>query len=91
MLRISIKAQSAHQVILAVHGKIAGTAVPLLQKEGDLHLQVTSRLVLALDAVPFIDRQGLALLKRWQNKGLVLYGGSAFLKALLVTEGLHSN
>ena len=73
-----------------MHGKIVGSDVELLAQEGDAYLQATPRLVLDLDAVSFIDRHGLALLKRWKDKDLVLCGGSAFMKALLAAEGLET-
>ena len=88
MLRMIIKAQTTKQVVLALHGKVVGPDVQLLAQEGDAYLQATPRLVLDLDAVSFIDQYGLALLKRWQDQGLALCGGSPFLQALLATHGL---
>ena len=86
---MTVKTQSAQEVILAVHGKLAGPAVPLLEQEGEGHLLKARRLVLDLDGVPFIDKAGLTLLRRWRGQGLGLHGGSPFLRALLAAEGLE--
>jgi len=88
LLRITIKAQTAQEVILAVHGKIAGPNVQLLAKEGASYLQTTAHLVLDLSSVPFIDDDGLTLLQQWAGTRVQLRGGSPFLQALLAAEGL---
>ena len=55
MVRLIIKAQTAQEVVLAVHGNIAGSTVPLLKQAGEAHWHESQRLVLDLDEVPFID------------------------------------
>ena len=90
MLQLIIASQSDHQVVLAVYGKVAGNNVELLAQEGTRHRQTGAQLVLDLDGVPFIDSDGLALLRLWSWSKLQLRGGSPFIKALLAEEGLES-
>ncbi|NKB65816.1 MAG: hypothetical protein GKR89_02030 [Candidatus Latescibacteria bacterium] len=89
MLRIITRASTPQESILAVYGKIAGPEVELLAEEGQRHLEQTTRLVLLLDGVQFIDESGLNLLRRWSELYLVLRGGTAFVRALLLAEGLQ--
>ena len=91
MLRMIVKASTSQERVLALYGTIAGPEVGLLATEGQRHLTQTTSLILDLDGVQFIDRAGLALLRRWDPSRLQLRGGTAFLKALLAAEGLHSN
>ena len=88
MLRVITRALTPQESILAVYGKIAGSEVGLLAEEGQRHLKQTARLVLELDGVQFIDEAGLTLLRRWSGPHLVLRGGAAFVRALLMAEGL---
>ena len=88
MMRLTVHAQTSEVVVLAVHGKIVGPDVEILAAEGRRHLQVADRLILVLDGVQFIDEAGLALLRRWSGPRLELRGGSVFLRALLVSQGL---
>ena len=88
MLRMTIKAQTAWESVLVVDGKVAGSNVPLLEQEIRRHLEAAPCLVLELDGLQFIDAAGLALLRQWVDRGLVLRGGSTFVQALLATEGL---
>ena len=90
MVRLIIKAQTAQEVVLAVHGNIAGSTVPLLKQAGEAHWHESQRLVLDLDEVPVIDEAGLALLQGWSGPQLQLRGGSPYLRAWLATEGLES-
>ena len=89
MLRMTIKAQSAQELILGVYGKVTGAAIPLLQQEVENRLGTSAKLVLDLDGVPFIDRSGLEVLKQWSSSKVDLRGGSPFLRALLAAEGLE--
>ena len=88
MIRLTVTAQSLDQAELGVEGALAGAAVLLLEGEGDRLLQQSSCLVLELNGVQFIDRAGLALLKRWAGERLVLRGGSAYVRTLLEYHGL---
>lgn len=44
--------------------------------------------MLDLQGVQFIDRQGIALLKRWGGEGVVLRDGTPFIQALLAAHGV---
>ena len=88
LLKLSVIARTNQEVVLAVHGKVAGAQVQLLEHEGQRFLEQNLRLVLELDGVPFIDQAGLDLLRRWSGICLVLRDGSPFLRALLRAEGL---
>ena len=90
MLRMTITAQTAREVVLAVDGKVAGSRVELLEREIRRHLEATGCLVLELDGLQFIDEAGLALLRQWTGRGLVLRGGSTFVQASLVAAGMES-
>jgi len=91
MLRVTVVPQNSQQVILLLYGKIAGRDVPLLRQEGERHLQPGGRLILELNGVQFIDEEGIALLQQWVGQNAILRGGSAFLRALLASEGLESD
>ena len=88
LLQLCVVAETNQEAILAVHGKVAGAQVQILEQEGQRHLGQSLRLVLELDGVPFVDQAGLDLLRRWSGPCLVLRGGSPFLRALLAAEGL---
>lgn len=75
--------QSPEGTVLTLYGKITSPDVQLLLQEGQPHLEQAGSLTLDLDGVQFIDDTGMALLQRWLGQGLVLRGGSPFLKALL--------
>ena len=83
MLRITLVSQTEDQVMLKVEGTIAGKGVELLEQEGRPWQAPPSRLVLNLDGAEFIDSTGLALLGHWLGKGVVLRGGSLFIRTLL--------
>ena len=88
LLRITVVSQTPETVILQLEGWIADEAVALLAAEGDRRLQDTRRRVLELSEVKFIDAAGLALLRKWCQAGVVLRGGSLFLRTLLADHGL---
>ena len=88
MLRITLKAQTDREVILAVDGKVVGGSVQVLAQEIQRYQAVSGRLVLVLDGVQFIDEAGLALLQGWSGPRLELRGGSPFVRALLSSVGL---
>ena len=89
MMRLTVHAQTPDAVTLAVHGKVAGPDVEVLEAEGQRHLRAAGRLVLVLDGVQFIDEAGLALLQRWSGPRLEMRGGSPFVRALLSGGGLE--
>ena len=88
MLRITVVAQSPEEVVLRVAGSVAGEGVELLAQEGEHRLRTAQRLVLDLSEVQFIDREGLALLRRWSKTGLELRGAALFVRMLLEKHGL---
>ena len=89
MLRIMTVSQSQEEVVLKVAGWLAGENVDLLAQEGAPVLGQVRRLVQDLQEVRFIDEAGIALLQGWSSQGLVLRGGSVFIRALLKTHGLE--
>lgn len=88
MLRITLESQTLDEVILRVAGWLAGEDVELMEQEIVRWHQEGQRLVLDLEGVKFIDENGLALLKRWSERQLVLRGGSTFVRMLLKSNGL---
>ena len=87
-MRLTVKSQTREEVVLLVAGWIAGRDVALLEQEGAGHRREGRRLVLDLQEARFIDRDGLTLLARWAGPGLVLRGGSPFVRLLLQRQGL---
>ena len=88
MLRITVVSQTNEGVVLKVEGRVSGADVELLEQEGARYLQEAGRLTLDLAGVRFIDEAGIALLRRWSKKRLVLRGESPFVRALLAAHGL---
>ena len=89
MIRLTIRSQTPKEAALQVDGWVSGKNVTILEQEGTRLFEETQRLVLDLDGVQFIDREGIALLKRWSREGWVLLrGGSLFIQALLEENGL---
>ena len=88
MVRLTVISQTEEEGVLKVEGWVSGADVEILEEEGARLLQETQRLVLDLDGVQFIDREGIALLKRWSGKRLELRGGSLFIRGLLEEHGL---
>jgi hypothetical protein len=90
MIRLTIRSQTPQEAVLQVDGWVSGGNVSILEEEGMRLLGESQRLVLELKGVQFIDRRGIALLKRWWGERLALRGGSSFVKALLAQHGLTS-
>ena len=88
MLRLMIISQTPEEAVLEIHGWVSGRDVEILEQEGTRLLRQTDRLILDLKGVKYVDRLGLALLQRWSGEGLVLRGGSPFVRALLEEDGL---
>ena len=89
MLRITLLSQDKEEVILKVEGRIAGADVALLEREIRGKFELTQRLVLDLQGLKHIDREGLELLKHWSTGKLVLRDSSVFVRTLLQTYGLE--
>ena len=88
MLRLTVISQTREEGVLKVEGWVSGEDVVLLEEEGTRLLGETERLVLDLEGVRSIDREGIALLKRWSGERLVLRGASPFVRTVLEEEGL---
>lgn len=88
MVRITLIGQSDEEVVLKVEGWVCGGNVGLLEQEGRRYLGESSRLVLDLSGVQFIDQAGIGLLQRWQGGQLRLQGGSPFVREMLKAHGL---
>jgi len=88
MVRLTIRSQTPEEVVLEVHGWVSGADVVILEEEGTRLLQEAKRLVLDLNGVQFIDREGMALLRRWPGERLDLRGESLFIQGLLEQHGL---
>lgn len=88
MLRMILEAATPEEAIVSVHGRISGADVALLEDELQARLRETTRLILDLGEVVFVDRSGCELLHRRARGGLILRGGSPFLRALLAGAGL---
>ena len=88
MIRLTVISQSREEVVLKVEGWVSGADVTVFEEEGTRLLQETQRLVLDLEGVKFIDRDGLAVLKRWSGDRLVLRGATLFLRTRLREHGL---
>ena len=90
MLRLTILSRSAEEVVLLVDGWLTGDNVRVLEREsGDL-LGATGKLVLILQGVRTIDREGIELLRRLAGERTALRGGSSYVRVLLETHGLLS-
>ncbi len=88
MLRLTVISQTEEETVLKVEGKVSGADVAILEEEGARLLQEAERLILDLEGVKFIDRDGISLLKRWAGDRLVLRATSPFLCTLLKRHGL---
>lgn len=77
--------------MLKIEGWICGNDVAVLEQEGQHRFRDRARLVLDLDGVKLIDAAGIDLLQRWSRRGLLLRGGSAYVRALLETSGLSAS
>ena len=60
----------------------------LLDREIEGQIDQVQRLILDLQGLKYIDREGLELLKRWSGEKLILRDCSAFMRTLLATHGL---
>ena len=88
MIRLTIRSQTPEEVVLEVDGWVSEADVEILEQEVTRLLRETERLVLHLNGVRFIDDAGIDLLRRWLGEGLVLRGGSLFIRTLLGAHGL---
>ena len=89
MLRITLLSQSTEEAVLKIEGRITGADVALLECEIRGKFEQAQRLVLDLQGLKHIDREGLELLKHWSADQLVLRDSSVFVRTLLQTHGLE--
>jgi anti-anti-sigma regulatory factor len=90
MLRITPLAQTDEETILRIEGRFVGADVVLVDREIRVRFEQSQRLVLDLQGLKHIDRDGLELLKRWSGEALVLQGCSPFVRTLLDNHGLST-
>ena len=90
MIRLIIRSQTPQEVVLEVHGWVSEKYVSILEQEGVRLLWESQHLVLDLKGVQFIDEEGMGVLRGWVREGVVLRGGSLFVRTLLETHGLAS-
>ena len=88
MLRIILISVPVGPMRLKLAGHIGAEEVDLLERELRRWLPEKEELVLDLEGIQFIDEAGLVLLKRWTASGVVLQGGSLFVRTLLKDHGL---
>ena len=88
MVRLTVISQTKEEAVLKVEGWVSGADAALLEEEGTRLLGESERLVLDLEGVRFIDREGIALLRRWSGERLELRGASPFVRTVLEEEGL---
>ena len=87
MLRI-VRDDKGPQVILIVEGRIVTEWADLLEEECLDLIRSGYRVVLDLSSVVFIDRQGIAVLRRLSGAGVEIRGCSALIADMLEDEGL---
>ena len=68
MLRITLEAQTADEVVLKLEGWIEPDDVVVLEQEGTCWLDQHKHLVLDMAQVKSIDRAGLSLLQGWAGE-----------------------
>ena len=87
MLRITQVSQSNSEVVLKIEGRVEGSDVKLLEQELEKQFRETRFIVLQIEGLRHIDREGLVVLKGWVGK-IAFLGESIFVRALLVAHGL---
>ena len=88
MLRITVVSETSQEVILRIEGRVTQTDLGLVREEITRCSQEAKRVVIDLANVRFIDDAGIELLTDYTRRGMVLSGGSPFLRSLLEGRGL---
>ncbi len=84
MLKISTIAKDDKTVTLQVEGRIVGQWVQEVRRECEKGLAESSKVILDLSGVSFVNDQGIKVLKALEGEDTVLLVGcSLFLSALL--------
>jgi len=86
MLRLTVRSQTPQERVVAVDGWVVGEEVAFLEDQLSGWVRDGRHLELILDGVRDIDRDGRALLRDWMERGVVLSGGSPFVRMLLKSE-----
>ena len=90
MLRISHATSTAREAVLKIEGWINEADIALLETEITRVRSESSRLVLDLSGVRFIDRAALPHLRAWSKEHVILKNASPFIQALLEGHDLAS-
>ena len=87
MLRIGRVAEGPSHATLRVEGRLVSQWVPVLEGECSLALRETGGVRLDLAAVTFVDRLGVAALRRLGAQGLEIINCPEFIEELLRRDG----
>jgi len=79
VLKISIVESTGEAVTLQLEGQISGKWVDLLQLTSEEYLYRKARLTLDLARVRFVDREGIALLKKLVGHQVAILNASPFI------------
>ena len=86
MLRISVEEFSRQDTTLYLEGHLIGPWVEELRLSCEKVLGESKRLTLDLNAVSFVDRDGVTLLRRLKTREVLVTNCSAFLAHQLKDE-----
>ena len=86
MLRITVHAVPDERLVLKLAGRVGAREIDVLERQ--LREYIKDDPTLDLDGVQFIDEEGLAFLAGCIARGVVLRGGSIFVRSLLRAGGL---
>lgn len=83
MLRISENNASIETVTLLLEGQISNHGVEITRESCEQVLKKGGHLILDMSGVSFVDRTGIALLRKLQQQNVELINCSPFLKEQL--------
>ena len=83
MLKITPKADAAGGTLLRLEGRLTGPAVEILHDECRRLLDSDDAVTLDLGQIAFADRDGLALLRRLERRGVRLLKLTPFVAEAL--------
>ena len=90
-LRITSISQDDESAELKIEGRVTAADVALLDGEIRAEFDRVERIVLNLEGLKHIDREGLEMLKGWSGDRLVLQGCSSFIRSLLAASGFSGS
>ena len=79
MLKISMIESTEEMVNIRIDGQISGEGVKLLQKTCKAHLEKSLRLSVDLQHVSFVDRDGIAMLRKLTECKVEFLNASPFI------------